>query len=49
MQSLLGTMFAFYASTVGAWVLIQPSQFVVFAGLLGLEMLAFGTGASIMP
>ncbi len=41
-------MFSFFATAVGSWCLVSPSQFAVYTGILGLAMYAFASGIPVL-
>ncbi|GFH13867.1 uncharacterized protein HaLaN_09825 [Haematococcus lacustris] len=47
-QSKWRIMYSFFASAVGAWCLVAPSQFAIFTGIVGLAMYAFSAGFPIL-
>ncbi|GFH29013.1 predicted protein, partial [Haematococcus lacustris] len=47
-QSKWRIMYSFFASAVGAWCLVAPSQFAIFTGIVGLVMYAFSAGFPIL-
>ena len=39
---------SFYATSVGAWVIVTPASFAAFAGYIGLIMYALATGIPVI-